>query len=804
MRTSVLSAIALGFLAAPSSAQQSAPTRQPDAVQQPARFSFTIDNIMRGPEVYGRPPERVSWSPDSKWIYFYWLEPGTDWREEARPFRVRARPGAKPERVTPAEMDSVGPLLEEGSESRDGRLRAVSYTGDLYLVDTRSSTARRLTDTRARETEPRISVDGRRVFFVRDDNVFSIDPANGALVQLTDIRPGPKPKTEEEKRESESPQRQALQADQRELFQAIRDEYRADSIEKAERARRDSLEPTPLYLQKDEKVESIDVAPDGGALILTTGISAEKALDTEVPHFVTKSGYVEGREGRGKVGDAQDGGRAAFVKLPTGEARWLQVIPGDTANTPGMVESMGWNDAGSEALIFAVPSNSKARYIHLVSGDSGSLKVADVLRDTAWVDGPCFGCGGWYDQGRRFWFVSEADGWAHIYTMAADGSDRKQLTRGKWEVDEVSLSSDGRWFYLQSSAVSPFERHFYRLDVDGGTADRITSKAGGHDASVSPDGKLLADVYSYANRPPELYLMDNRAGARMEQLTTSPTKEWLSFPWLVPEIVMVPASDGAKVPARIYRPADMKAEPNGAAVIFVHGAGYLHNVHNYWSDYSREYMFNQFLASKGYVVLDADYRGSAGYGRDWRTAIYRHMGGRDLQDEVDASTYLQKEFGIPPERVGIYGGSYGGFMTLMALFTEPSHFGAGAALRSVTDWAHYNHWYTSRILNFPQADSVAYRRSSPIYFAEGLEDPLLMAHGMVDNNVEFQDIVRLTQRLIELGKTNWTLAPYPVESHAFVRPSSWADEYRRIFELFERELATVRVDASDTKATGVK
>jgi dipeptidyl aminopeptidase/acylaminoacyl peptidase len=232
----------------------------------------------------------------------------------------------------------------------------------------------------------------------------------------------------------------------------------------------------------------------------------------------------------------------------------------------------------------------------------------------------------------------------------------------------------------------------------------------------------------------------------------------------------------------------MKAEPNGAAVIFVHGAGYLHNVGNFWSEYPREYMFNQFLASKGYTVLDLDYRGSDGYGRDWRTAIYRHMGGRDLQDQVDASKYLAQTIHVDPKRIGIYGGSYGGFITLMALFTESPHFGAGAALRSVTDWAHYNQGYTSDILNLPQNDTLAYRQSSPIYFAEGLQDPLLMAHGMSDTNVHFQDIVRLTERLIELGKTRWELAAYPVEDHAFVRPSSWADEYRRIFELFERYL----------------
>jgi dipeptidyl aminopeptidase/acylaminoacyl peptidase len=431
----------------------------------------------------------------------------------------------------------------------------------------------------------------------------------------------------------------------------------------------------------------------------------------------------------------------------------------------------------------------KARFIETVSADSGRLAVVDVLRDTAWVDGPCLGCGGWYDGGRRIWFVSEADGWAHLYTTAADGGDRQQLTHGRWEVRDVALSPDGRWFWMHTSEPSPFEQQFYRMPVAGGAPERITYRSGGHDVTVSPDGRLLADVYSYVNRPPELFVMPFRPHAAMAQLTTSPTKAWLSFPWIAPQIVMIPASDGVEVPAHIYRPADMHAQPNGAAVIFVHGAGYLQNVMNWWSDYyAREYMFNQYLASRGYVVLDVDYRGSAGHGRDWRVAIYRHMGGRDLQDEVDASRWLDTQLHIPPERVGIYGGSYGGFMTLMALFTEGAHFGAGAALRSVTDWAHYNHWYTSRILNRPEQDTLAYHQSSPIYFAQGLNRPLLMAHGMVDTNVEFQDIVRLTQRLIELGKTDWELAPYPVENHGFVRPSSWADEYRRIYGLFDRTI----------------
>jgi dipeptidyl aminopeptidase/acylaminoacyl peptidase len=164
------------------------------------------------------------------------------------------------------------------------------------------------------------------------------------------------------------------------------------------------------------------------------------------------------------------------------------------------------------------------------------------------------------------------------------------------------------------------------------------------------------------------------------------------------------------------------------------------------------------------------------------------MGGKDLDDEVDAAKWLVENKGIDKNRIGMYGGSYGGFMTLMALFTQPDVFKAGAALRPVTDWAHYNHGYTSNILNEPVNDSIAYAKSSPINFAAGLKNHLLICHGLVDLNVNFQDAVRLSQRLIELGKDNWELAAYPVEDHGFVEPSSWTDEYKRILKLFDTYL----------------
>ena len=164
------------------------------------------------------------------------------------------------------------------------------------------------------------------------------------------------------------------------------------------------------------------------------------------------------------------------------------------------------------------------------------------------------------------------------------------------------------------------------------------------------------------------------------------------------------------------------------------------------------------------------------------------MGGKDLDDNVDGARLLVDKYGVSADRIGIYGGSYGGFITFMALFTEPDVFAAGAALRPVADFAQYNHSYTVNILNTPQSDSIAYYRSAPINFAEGLKNRLLICHGLMDDNTHFQDVARLIQRLIELGKNNWELAPYPLERHSFREPSSWTDEYRRILKLFEENL----------------
>ncbi len=437
------------------------------------------------------------------------------------------------------------------------------------------------------------------------------------------------------------------------------------------------------------------------------------------------------------------------------------------------------------------------RWLVRVNPATGRSTVLDHVHDDAWVRdiGPngSYGGGlGWLPDSRRVWFLAEHDGWMQLYTVdaSADAPARAAVTAGRFEIDSVEVTPDGERFLLQSTEVHPGERHLSLVAVSGGPRTRLTPWTGAHAGELSPDGATIGLVSSSANQPPEVYVMPTREHAERVRVTTSTSPEWHSRRWVEPQLVTYEARDGRPVYARLYTPemVGAKRHPSKAAVIFVHGAGYLQNAHRYWSSYYREYMFHHLLASKGYVVLDPDYRASAGYGRDWRTAIYRWMGGKDLEDVVDGAAYLAKAHGADARRIGVYGGSYGGFITLMAMFTSPDTFAAGAALRPVTDWAHYNHSYTANILNEPQGDLEAYRKSSPIYFAEGLKGALLICHGMVDVNVHFQDSVRLAQRLIELRKENWELAVYPVEDHGFEYETSWADEYKRIVTLFDRTL----------------
>jgi dipeptidyl aminopeptidase/acylaminoacyl peptidase len=494
------------------------------APERPVEFDFSIANIMRGPELYGRPPgvnpaslsdtRPVQWSADSRWIYFHWVPAGSDWRDVPRPYRVRAAAGARPELVPAAQLDTVGPLLTVGSFSADRRLKVVEYEGDIYVVDMRRGGVRRLTNTLVRESSPTFSAGDQRVFFVRENNVYSVDLSGGSLTQHTDLRMTPSPADSARRADSLAlvGQRGFLTEQQRELFEYIRDRARADSIRRADSLERAGRRLQSVYLGREERVSGLSVSPAGNAIIVTLSRAAEGARRTVIPRWVTESGYTEEVQPRSKVGDVQTRTRVAFIALASGSVTWLSPFGGDTAI--GYTIPVGWNRAGTHGLLLSRSFDNKRRAVQTVD-QSGTLRTVEMLRDTAWVGGPCSTCAGWYENGSRVWYVSEADGWAHLYGARPDGSDIRQLTQGRWEVRAVALSPDERTFYLHTNEPSPFERQFYRMSVNGGARQRITNWSGSHEVVVSPDQRLLANVYTYVNQPPDLFLMENRAGAPM-------------------------------------------------------------------------------------------------------------------------------------------------------------------------------------------------------------------------------------------------------------------------------------------------
>jgi dipeptidyl aminopeptidase/acylaminoacyl peptidase len=747
-------------------------------------FPLTVDSIMRGSELVGSGISDLRWAGDSSRLYFGWQKPG----EKSRHTYVIARGGGTPKKLSDAEAKLVPPA--RGDYTKDRKRVVFTENGDIVIQDTVTHERILPMRTTATESGPRFTGDEKHITFVRANNLFRLSLESSRVVQLTDFRRGPQ---RQDPKLTES--QEFLENQQRELFEVLRE--RAKNRKEAEAARRERETRKPYYYPRQARISGLILSPDQSRVAFSQIIPAAQAKRTIVPNYVTESGYTEDIPARTKVGDAQGTSRMGLVTVENGSVVWID--HGQKDRTIGLSNPL-WSDDGKHLVVTGVSQDYEDRYFYLVDQETGTTKIIDHLHDDAWVMSRRFGGSlGWMPGNESIYFISEKSGYFQLYTAASDGSGARALTSGKFEVFSPDLSQDEKDFYFTSSEAHPGERHFYRMSAGGGERMQITSMAGNNRVTLSPDERTLAIIHSYTNKPPELYLMENQSGGEARSITLTPTEEWRSFPWVDPDVITFEARDGAEVYARVYTPemlrsarGDEERRSGGSGrppgVIFVHGAGYTQNAHRWWSGYYREYMFHHILMDRGYVVMDIDYRASAGYGRDWRTAIYRHMGGQDLEDQVDGARWMVENLDVDPDRIGIYGGSYGGFITLMAMFTTPDVFAAGASLRPVTDWAHYNHPYTANILNEPQEDQEAYKRSSPIYFAEGLTGALLICHGVVDTNVHFEDTVRLAQRLIELRKENWEVAMYPVEGHGFRRADSWTDEYKRILKLFETHL----------------
>ncbi len=804
-RLALAAAVALlGFVAAPAHA-------------------VTLEHAMADPDWIGPPVETPYWSADGKTIYYALKRNGSTIRD----LRRIAPDGSGDAVVEPAAMadaDASGAVFDA-----QRKRAAFVRNGDVFVRDLASGRLLQVTKTPQPEAAPQFSADGRALQYRSGSDWYVHDFAAGVSGPAAIVRTEKDP---DAKKPDDLGELQLRLFSTLRTLKADRDAKKAN--EEAYQKGDPTRAPLPFFLGDDVRVQRSWLSPDGRHLLLATAPKGYEAGHVaKLQRYVTESGYEEQEDERVRVGRnapaphtlwlldlaAHTQARLAYATLPgigddplakvraenakKREAAEKSAGTKDTASKKDadakkdkkdakaeralLVMDVEWAPDGREVAVQLESVDNKDRWITTVDFAKKALVTQHRLTDEAWINWS-FNTFGWTRDSRTLWYLSEESGYSHLY-VKAPGAKAKALTSGAFEISDPVESPDGRWFYVRSNAEAPYAYDVYRVATSGGALERVTHVQGLDDFALSPDGRSLAVLQSTSYVPSQLAVHPVDGGGNARVLTDTRTPEYKALTWPKLEIVGVPSSHQKKpVWSKLYKPADFDPSKKYPAVLFVHGAGYLQNTELGYPNYFREQMFHNMLTEQGYVVLDMDYRASAGYGRDWRTAIYRQMGHPELEDLVDGVKWLAAEHGVDPARVGVYGGSYGGFMTLMAMFREPKVFSAGAALRPVTDWTSYNHSYTSNILNTPQDDPIAYERSSPIEYAEGLEGGLLIAHGMIDDNVLFQDSVRLYQRLVELRKDDFELAGYPLERHGFVHADAWYDEYKRIWKLFERRL----------------
>ncbi len=749
--------------------------------------TLTVRDIMAEPSIAGMRVEGERLSPDGTKVIYLWNPEN----KLPRSLYIQSTTGGTatkllspndlPPPTRPPERENN---LNYGLELRDDFVKArenalgnfewspdskklvFTHGGDLYVLTLGDEKPKRYTKTQPPESGPRF-LDNDRILFSLAGNAFVLNTVDSTLVQLT--------------RESN---------------------------------------PTQFI-----SVGSI-VPNKAGTMIAYVVSDGSKQRQLIVPNylpeFVTAGGPRRGWTEQKLCVTAADGSRETpfEIKLPKAEG-----VSG--------FRRMVWNSDSSALIVDRVDKDTKRRQLFFVnSPGSKSEQIITVSDDTdeKWQASLSIIFEPNPKNPGELFFGSEKDGFNHLYlakltptktestpggAISAEGGTSyssnvavTQLTRGNWQVEWAKWVPSGVQVLFLSTEQGYQGRQFSVADAGELTGfNKLNTmyipdpkRYPGMKSNPQFEGATLIFGYSEWNKPEELMASTGLNTSRLagddagnaHQLSNTIPDRFSQIKWAVPKFVEIISRDGKKIPAKIYLPAGHDPKKKYPMAIFVHGAGYLQNTINGWNNYYREFMFNDMLTRKGYVVLDIDYRGSAGYGRDWRTDVYDFLGGKDFDDHIDAIDFMVKNYGVDQKRIGAYGGSYGGFMAAMLATRAPERIAAAAALRPVMDWKNYyaaNPGYTAQRLGFPDKNPEAYKRSSPIAYADKLERPLLILHGMVDDNVHVQDSVQFIEKLIRLGKTRYfETMMYPSENHGFVRPENWADEYERILALFEKYL----------------
>lgn len=459
-----------------------------------------------------------------------------------------------------------------------------------------------------------------------------------------------------------------------------------------------------------------------------------------------------------KAGAPNPTARIGVVDASGGEVRWM-----DTGADPEQyLARMEWAPAGDELMIQRLNRHQNRLEVLLGNARSGATRAVFTDTDPAWVEvDDDFA---WVAEGRRFVFSSERDGYNHLYLVDRGGQAR-QLTRGSWDVTSlVAVDEKSGWVYFGAHEEAPEQTHLYRVRLNGTGQQQVTTERGSHSARIAEGSPYLLDVHSRAGVPPvtRLHTTDGRlVRILVDNARVRENLEGLRL--RAPEFTTIPGADGTPLQASIIRSADFDPAKKYPVLMYVYGGPGSQTVLDSWG--GTRYLWHQHLAQRGYVVVSVDNRGTGARGSAFKKATYLRLGQKETEDQIAAARWLAQQAWVDGSRIGIWGWSYGGFMTASAMLTPGSPFRAGISVAPVTDWHLYDSIYTERFMRTPQDNPEGYRGTAPVHMAGNLRGRLLLVHGTGDDNVHFQNAIQLASALQAAGKQFQFMA-YPDRNHS--------------------------------------
>jgi dipeptidyl-peptidase-4 len=711
---------------------------------------LTLERASAEPSLSGQLPSRLAWHPDGRRLTFL--------RRNGEAATLNALDVSRGEQtllldtsklLLPGEKPRPVPLAA-ASWLPDGHTLLVPASGDIYTVDTRGATLRALVQTKETEEFAEASPDGRRVAFVRGNDLYCVDVASGRETRLTKtgsdtLLNGRLDWVYEEELASRSGQAFLWSPDSRSI----------------------------AYLQLDQA--RVPTFPIVDFLPVRNEVAWQRYPKAGMPNAVARLGVV---------GIDKDGtpGPERLVSFQPDD---LYVLP-QFAWTPdsGQLAFQQLNRAQNELELRLLPVPSSPRE------PLGAPRTVLSERSRTWLN--TFAPPRFLKDGRRFLWLSERDGYAHVYLCEPAGSCRA-VTQGAWVVEaQVSFTGAGPglvldersgFLYFTATEKDVRERHLYRIRLDGTGRSRLTREDGTHRTLVAPDGRFYADTWSDWSTPPKLWVT-SQDGTKRYTIEENAHPPLLDFERASLEWKDVRAKDGTLLHGALVKPAGFDPARKYPVILSVYGGPQAQVVTNSWGALSA---FQQVAAARGFLVWSLDNRGSAARGTAFESAIHRDLGRVELEDQLAGVESLATLPFVDKDRIGITGWSYGGFMTLYAVTHAPGVFRSAVAGAPVSDWKNYDSVYTERFMGTPEANPAGYESSSPLAKADKLEAELLLIHGTADDNVHLANTMAFVAALVKAGKP-YSLQLHPRQLHGFRPREDRLARDRAILAHFERTL----------------